>query len=412
MTPEASSGLALPRVEDSANTEPRQLLEGHIQDTRPEKLTFASDDDVSMRQSSVGDSEEVKEAITVITTEEALKAVKADEQWLKDWRRQFLEGLSKAEELSICFKDVMSNEGAQGASTSVPMESSRGDNSDYDGPVVINKKRASSSNNGTNKKARVETKEKMSNERIELPPLPLEPFTLPIRPLRLMEGNNAFLEAMDQFYQKRHCCEVEEMRKLSTSISYRCNAEFANYGTWNKAAPPLINRVELAERLHPHVSDIHGKLPEAQANVIGLMAERNCSLLVQQAYDLEVLKAEQANIERRREEVERASTKANTKMDDIIRQRVSKSLDRSLAREMKATKTEKKRRDMYKDLHSKALTCIKDFEVDKVEAAEADAVKKAKEAERKLVPATKAPEESQKRITYLKGKSSHLKRRL
>uniref|UniRef100_A0A803P439 Uncharacterized protein n=1 Tax=Cannabis sativa TaxID=3483 RepID=A0A803P439_CANSA len=55
--------------------------------------------------------DEGKEAIMVITAKEALKAVKDNEQWLKDWRRQFPEGLNEAEEISIYFKEVMHNIG-------------------------------------------------------------------------------------------------------------------------------------------------------------------------------------------------------------------------------------------------------------------------------------------------------------
>uniref|UniRef100_A0A803PTP1 Uncharacterized protein n=1 Tax=Cannabis sativa TaxID=3483 RepID=A0A803PTP1_CANSA len=278
----------------------------------------------SVQESLKGDLEEVGEAIEVITAKEDLKAVKADEQWLEDWRRQFPNGLSKVEELSIRFKDVIPNEGAPRASTfgsgempfhiiraptvsdfktvnqyrfdpyflnldphsggddgknqasrsrslepappvsnpeaapkapgmdatsttimdltepfllveplnQVPLESSGGDSSYYNGPVVINQKHTDSSNGGANKKERVETKENV--------------------------------------------LQLAASRRQSAITSCRLNA--------NRFAM-------MASRDLMYVADS----VRTQANTIGLMAERNCSLIVQLAYDLEVLKVEHAN---------------------------------------------------------------------------------------------------------------------
>uniref|UniRef100_A0A803PKW6 Uncharacterized protein n=1 Tax=Cannabis sativa TaxID=3483 RepID=A0A803PKW6_CANSA len=253
-----------------------------------------------------GDSDEFKDAITVITTEEALKAVKANEQWLEDWRRQFLEGLSEAKELSIRFKES--------ATTSY----------------------------------------------------------------RLRVDRFAMMARMDLMYV------ADSMR--------------------------------------------------TQANI--------------------------ANVERRREEVERAFTQENAKMEATIKKRVPESFDKSLACENKATKIEKDLGDRYKDLHSKALTRIKEFEANskqakpyiqekdkmidilsqeygrkaqiieekfinettleekaklhidlqqKVDAAKVEAFKRAKEAEGKLATLSKVVDESQKRITKMEGESSNLK---
>uniref|UniRef100_A0A803Q8A4 Uncharacterized protein n=1 Tax=Cannabis sativa TaxID=3483 RepID=A0A803Q8A4_CANSA len=170
------------------------------------------------------DSKDVREAIVVMTAKEALKAVKVDEQWLEDLRRQFPASLSEVEELSVHFKDVMPNEGASGASTSssgekpfriikapsvsdfdmarfdeireitqsevvpkalsmeatstvivdltdstlfeeplnqVPLENFGEDSYDCDGLIMPKKKCASSSDGGVSKKARVKTKEKV-----------------------------------------------------------------------------------------------------------------------------------------------------------------------------------------------------------------------------------------------------------
>uniref|UniRef100_A0A803QHM4 Uncharacterized protein n=1 Tax=Cannabis sativa TaxID=3483 RepID=A0A803QHM4_CANSA len=208
------------------------------------------------------------------------------------------------------------------------------DNFDYDGPIKLTKKRTGLSNDGTNKKAKMEAKEKVQQlvasrrQRTELPLLPPTPFTLPIKPAQLTEGEEARLEAVDKFYYQRRSCEME-MRKLSTSISSRRNTKFVDYDKWNETAPPIMNRAELAERLHPRVgtnlSPFLAYLLEqgattsckldvdkfamiasrdsmyvidfvrAQANIIALMAERSCSLVTQLEYDLEVLKAKHGN---------------------------------------------------------------------------------------------------------------------
>uniref|UniRef100_A0A803Q7E3 Uncharacterized protein n=1 Tax=Cannabis sativa TaxID=3483 RepID=A0A803Q7E3_CANSA len=97
---------------------------------------------------------------------------------------------------------------------------------------------------------------------------------------------------------------------------------------------------------------------------VGFMVERNSSMVIQLAYDLEVLRAEHANVELSREEATNALAEANAKMEATIKQRASNSLDKALTRERKATKMERDRRDKYKYLHSTTLTKIKDLEVD------------------------------------------------
>uniref|UniRef100_A0A803P5E6 Uncharacterized protein n=1 Tax=Cannabis sativa TaxID=3483 RepID=A0A803P5E6_CANSA len=486
-----------------------------------------------------GNPEEAKEETAVITAEEALKVVKADEQRLEDWRRQFPESLSEAEELAICLRRVNAfseiyflgffqyeiNLGQEDVTVfarrkvnyaringdqpatlqmgllnkflgSVKTRSNkmweiaqrRGDGrkrnqasrsrSQEPAPLasnpkatpkapVINKKQAGSFDGGTNKKARVETKENvlqlaaLRRERTKLPPLPPAPYTLPVRPLQLTEGRNP---------------------------------EFTNYDRWNEAAPPLVNRVELTEKLCPHVGiDVSSFMADlldqratisyrlgvdmftmmaskdpmcvadsmrTQANVIGLMEEKKCSLIVQLVYDLEVLRAEHANDMQRREEAERALVETNAKMEATIKQRVSESLEKSLTRKRKETKMEKEHGDKYKDKHYKALTQIKNLETNlkqakldvkekekkvttlsqeydkqakiikdkfinettlekkaklhldlqqKTKASKAKPVKRVEEAESKLATSVKALEESQKRIIEMEGESMKLK---
>uniref|UniRef100_A0A803QNI6 Uncharacterized protein n=1 Tax=Cannabis sativa TaxID=3483 RepID=A0A803QNI6_CANSA len=197
------------------------------------------------------------------------------------------------------------------------------------------------------------------------------------------------------------------MKKLSTSISSRCNTGFTDYDKWNEAAPPIMNRVELAERLRPRVGTnlspflqiYWNKVLPQVVGSIGQMAERNSSLFIQLDYDLEVLKVDHANVEQKREEAERTLAEAT------IKQRVSKSLDKSLAREKKLAKTEKEHRDKYKDMYSKALTRIKELEA-KVYQDKLDVW--GKEVESKFAAETKVHEESQQRILDLEGKSSTL----
>uniref|UniRef100_A0A803P955 Reverse transcriptase domain-containing protein n=1 Tax=Cannabis sativa TaxID=3483 RepID=A0A803P955_CANSA len=63
-------------------------------DLQVEKLVT----DKNLREESLcGDLDEVKEAIAAIIAEEPLKAVKADEQWLTDWRRRFPKILSEGD---------------------------------------------------------------------------------------------------------------------------------------------------------------------------------------------------------------------------------------------------------------------------------------------------------------------------
>uniref|UniRef100_A0A803P1U3 Uncharacterized protein n=1 Tax=Cannabis sativa TaxID=3483 RepID=A0A803P1U3_CANSA len=82
------------------------------------------------------------------------------------------------------------------------------------------------------------------------------------------------------------------------------------------------------------------------------MVESNCSMVTQLAYELEVLRAKRANAKQRREETAKALAEANTRMEAIIKQRVTDSLDKAIAWEKKATKTKRDYGDIYKDLYS------------------------------------------------------------
>uniref|UniRef100_A0A803NI82 Uncharacterized protein n=1 Tax=Cannabis sativa TaxID=3483 RepID=A0A803NI82_CANSA len=374
----------------------------------------------------------VKEAIPVITAKEALKAVKVDEKWLANWRRKFLKSLSEAEELTIIFKEVVQNEGAPGASTSgsgetpfqiskaptltdldvvdqcgfdpyflnldhrkypckvaskalstkdlstsiinltelvldvepmrqVPFENSGRDIFDYDGPIVINKKRLSSFEGGASIKARVEIKEK-----------------------------------------------VLQLAASRRSISTKRNAEFVDYDKWDKPCPPLMNRVEMTEKLYPQVgTNMLLFLPDLldqstttscrlEADRIAMMANRYLIYVADAmrtqanvAYELEVLRAEHANAKQRRDEAANALFKANASMEAIVKQKVTESLDKALSCKKRATKMER-RGEKYKDFHSTTLTKIKDLKA----------------------YLKKAYKESLKMITKIEGENSSLKGQL
>uniref|UniRef100_A0A803PVH8 Uncharacterized protein n=1 Tax=Cannabis sativa TaxID=3483 RepID=A0A803PVH8_CANSA len=94
------------------------------------------------------------------------------------------------------------------------------------------------------------------------------------------------------------------------------------------------------------------------------MTENNSSIVTQLAYELEVLRADYDNAEQKREEDINALAKANDRMKAIVKQMVTKSLDKALSHKNGMTKTKRECGDKYKDLHSTALTKIKNLEVD------------------------------------------------
>uniref|UniRef100_A0A803PI48 SBP-type domain-containing protein n=1 Tax=Cannabis sativa TaxID=3483 RepID=A0A803PI48_CANSA len=190
---------------------------------------------------------------------------------------------------------------------------------------------------------------------------------------------------------KRRSSEYEEMKKLTKNISSRHNDEFVDYDKWEERCPPLINRVGTIEKLHPwvgtNVSPFLADLLEKSATThcrlgadkfsmmasrdpiyVGLMADKNCSMVIQLAYKLEVLRAEHANAKLKREQAINALAEANARMEAIVKQRVTDSLDKALIRERKATRIERDCGDKYKDLHSTALTKIKDLEANLMQA--------------------------------------------
>uniref|UniRef100_A0A803NL34 Uncharacterized protein n=1 Tax=Cannabis sativa TaxID=3483 RepID=A0A803NL34_CANSA len=192
----------------------------------------------------------------------------------------------------------------------VPVENSKGDSSDYDGPVLINKKRAKSSDGGASKKARVEAKEK------------------------------------------------------STTTSYRLG---------------VVRFAVMASRDPMYIAEAM----RSQANIIGLLAERNCSMVIQLAYDLEVMRAEHADAELRKEEAPNALAEENENMEATIKQRVSDFLDKDLTCERKTTLERK----VKNHLQLQQVT----------EEAEAKPTEMDEEAEIELSAPVKAYEESQER---------------
>uniref|UniRef100_A0A803PS29 Uncharacterized protein n=1 Tax=Cannabis sativa TaxID=3483 RepID=A0A803PS29_CANSA len=114
----------------------------------------------------------------------------------------------------------------------IPLENSGEDSFNCDGPIRPNERRGSIFDDGANKKANIKAKEKvlpprqsthssrdkqdlpspplapqvllatstqLSRQTTELPPMPLSLFTLPARPVQLIEGKEARLEAVDKF---------------------------------------------------------------------------------------------------------------------------------------------------------------------------------------------------------------------
>uniref|UniRef100_A0A803PZB8 Uncharacterized protein n=1 Tax=Cannabis sativa TaxID=3483 RepID=A0A803PZB8_CANSA len=202
----------------------------------------------------------------------------------------------------------------------VPFENSRGDNSDYDKLIVINKKWLGSSNDGAHKKPypALTNKAEMMERLHPRVGIDVSPF---------------LADVLDQ----------------SATTSYRLGA----------------NRFAMMVSRDPiYVADTM----RTQANVVSLIAERNYSMVTLLAYKLNVLRVEHENSHQKREEVVNALGKANTKMEAIIKQRVIESLHRALTRKKIATKMERERGDKYKDLHSVALTKVKDLEADSKQA--------------------------------------------
>uniref|UniRef100_A0A803Q8P8 Uncharacterized protein n=1 Tax=Cannabis sativa TaxID=3483 RepID=A0A803Q8P8_CANSA len=319
----------------------------------------------------------------------------------------------------------------------VHMENTRGDNSDYDGPVVINKKwglmplmaegclgeapklqgTIRSSNTTLAPRVILATFTQLSRERTELPPLPLAPFTLLVKTLSMTKGENACLEAVEQFYQKRCGIEYKKMKKLTNSISSIRNAEFVDYNKWDEACPPLVNRVEMTKKLCPHIEiDVLPFLPDllelrattsyrlgadrftmmgsSDAMYVDLMVERNRSMVIQLAYDLGVLMAKHANVELRREKATNALAEANAKMEATINSYQNKRLGSQLEAGQAGCP-----RERPTDYHPISKN---------VEEAEAETIKRADDAETKLNASVKANEESMKRVTEVEDKEDQV----
>uniref|UniRef100_A0A803P1E0 Uncharacterized protein n=1 Tax=Cannabis sativa TaxID=3483 RepID=A0A803P1E0_CANSA len=348
------------------------------------------------------------------------------------------------------------------------MEHVKEDSSDCDGTVLVPRKQSEIANGGAHKKVRVETKEKveqlaaarrqanesqsrkgfdvcegemqvrgstqttkdnqdlllppptsknipatstqLSREKTTLPPPPF--FNFLVRPTSMLEEVRAHMEAIDQFYLKRHVSEYDETGELASNISTRCNVEFADYDKWDEPVPNIINRAEMTERLHPRVGI---DLAPFLSDLLDQRATANCKLRV----DRFAMMASGDPIYM----VDTMRTQANT-------ERVNDSLDKDMSHEKKGTKTERDHGDKYKEEYTQPFSWISYLEADlkqaklnlkdhskeksetsdlhhKAEEAKKEALKKVDETIAELGSTkqtlAQACEESQKKTLKLEG---------
>uniref|UniRef100_A0A803Q2J6 Uncharacterized protein n=1 Tax=Cannabis sativa TaxID=3483 RepID=A0A803Q2J6_CANSA len=200
--------------------------------------------------------------------------VKANEQWLEDWRKQFPASMSEVKELSIHFKDVMPNEGAWGTSTFIGLPLC----------LILNLDR-----------------HRLWSWRRH----PLPSWILPNLPIRGASEPGS----LEYFEEDSFDCDgpIKAIKKPASP---------SDDGTNKKVEMEAKNEV-------PQLTALRRQ--------IGLMAERSYSLITQLAYDMEVVKAEHDNAKQRREEAEKALADANANMKTTTTQRVFEYMEKSLS---------------------------------------------------------------------------------
>uniref|UniRef100_A0A803PRH9 Uncharacterized protein n=1 Tax=Cannabis sativa TaxID=3483 RepID=A0A803PRH9_CANSA len=302
-------------------------------------------------------------------------------------KSRFLEELSEAEGLTICFKDVVPNEDALGASTSkTPATFQNGLLKNFLDTISSRvdelRKEATS---------KVLALEDLSTSVIDLIALVFDCMPLQQVPVGHVEEDSSDCNGPAMVPRKKSSTTDGGAKKtrVTNNISSRRNAEFADYDKWDEPPTDIIDGVEMTERLCPRVrtdvapflSDIMDQSAttsckvrtnrltmmasgdpiymvdtmRTQANDVSLMLERSCSLVNKLAYELVLMKSECSNAEQRREEATKVVADANAKMDSIIKQRVNDSLDKAIAHEMKVTKVEKDHGEKFK-IYSSSLS--------------------------------------------------------